>query len=230
MRQIGVRDAAKALGGFGRCGRELCCGAWLRDFTPVSIKMAKQQDLPLNPTEISGLCGRLLCCLSYENESYGEARRYLPRINSTIETPEGPGKVKQVHVLRNSVSALVIGPNDAKMMVEVPISEADRAALGERSGCAGCPQGEERRKMLLASSDNDTANVDREADEAPAELAAERSGGALPAKPGPPPRAKIRCHPMHRREPSPRSRARARPRARQGAAGGNRTAGGRRER
>ncbi len=138
MRQIGVRDEAKFLGGYGRCGRELCCACWLREFTPVSIKMAKQQDLPLNPLEISGVCGRLLCCLSYENDFYGETRRLLPKINSTMMTPEGPGKVKQVHVLRNSVTVQIQGPNDTKLMIEVPITEGVQAGSG---GCAGCPMG-----------------------------------------------------------------------------------------
>ncbi len=129
MRQIGVRDEAKNLGGCGRCGLALCCASWLREFTPVSIKMAKQQDLPLNPAEISGACGRLLCCLSYEDEYYGEARRQMPRINSTMMTPEGPGKVRQVHVLRNTVTVLVQGPNDTKMFIEVPVPEAARSLV-----------------------------------------------------------------------------------------------------
>jgi len=121
MRQVGVRDEAKFLGGLGRCGREFCCASWLREFTPVSIKMAKQQDLPLNTSEVSGVCGRLLCCLSYENDFYAEARRQMPRINSTLVTPEGPGKVKQVHVLRNSVTVKVDGPNDTTQYIEVPL-------------------------------------------------------------------------------------------------------------
>jgi cell fate regulator YaaT (PSP1 superfamily) len=155
MRQIGVRDEAKFLGGYGRCGRELCCASWLREFTPVSIKMAKQQDLPLNPLEISGVCGRLLCCLSYENDFYGEARRFLPKINSNMMTPEGPGKVKQVHVLRNSVSVQVQGPNDTKLMIEVPIPETDQGAGG---GCAGCPKnvvGEEQDLTAGTAGDED---------------------------------------------------------------------------
>lgn len=162
MRQIGVRDEAKFLGGYGRCGRELCCAGWLREFTPVSIKMAKQQDLPLNPTEISGCCGRLLCCLSYENDFYGDARRSLPRINSTWMTPEGPGKVRQVHVLRNSVTVLVQGPNEANMYIEVPISEAERQAAG---GCAHCPQagaGDEDRLQALPAAAGDEPEMNED--------------------------------------------------------------------
>jgi cell fate regulator YaaT (PSP1 superfamily) len=123
MRQVGVRDEAKFCGGFGRCGRELCCASWLREFTPVSIKMAKQQDLPLNAPEVSGVCGRLLCCLAYENDFYTEARKQMPRVNSTLMTPQGPGKVKQVHVLANSVTVQVTGPGDTRVMVDVPVLE-----------------------------------------------------------------------------------------------------------
>jgi cell fate regulator YaaT (PSP1 superfamily) len=123
MRQVGVRDEAKFCGGYGRCGRDLCCASWLREFAPVSIKMAKQQDLPLNASEVSGVCGRLLCCLAYENEFYTEARKQMPRINSTLMTPQGPGKVKQVHVLANSVTVQVDGPGDARIMVDVPVPE-----------------------------------------------------------------------------------------------------------
>lgn len=123
MRQVGVRDHAKFVGGIGKCGRELCCSSWLREFEPVSIKMAKQQDLPLNASEVSGVCGRLLCCLSYENDFYTEARKQMPRVNSILETPEGPGKVKQVHVLASSVTVQVEGPNQTRVMVEVPVPE-----------------------------------------------------------------------------------------------------------
>jgi cell fate regulator YaaT (PSP1 superfamily) len=123
MRQVGVRDAAKFIGGYGRCGRDLCCASWLREFTPVSIKMAKQQDLPLNTAEVSGVCGRLLCCLGYENEFYTEARKQMPRINSVLETPQGPGKVKQVHVLANTVTVQVEGPGDTRIILDVPVTE-----------------------------------------------------------------------------------------------------------
>ncbi len=123
MRQIGVRDEAKFLSGYARCGRELCCATWLREFTPVSIKMAKQQDLPLNSSEVSGVCGRLLCCLSYENEFYAEARKLMPKMNSVLETPEGTGKVKQIHVLRNSVTVKIEGLNDVVQYVEVPLDK-----------------------------------------------------------------------------------------------------------
>jgi cell fate regulator YaaT (PSP1 superfamily) len=103
LRQIGVRDEAKLMGGIGRCGLTLCCSTWLGEFSPVSIKMAKQQDLPLSPMEISGVCGRLLCCLAYENDHYAEIRERLPKPGKIIDTPHGRGKVVQVNVITETV-------------------------------------------------------------------------------------------------------------------------------
>jgi cell fate regulator YaaT (PSP1 superfamily) len=103
LRQIGVRDEAKLMGGIGRCGQPLCCTTWLTEFSPVSIKMAKQQDLPLSPMEISGVCGRLLCCLSYEDEYYMKVKEQLPKLGAMIDTPHGRGKVVQVDVVKESV-------------------------------------------------------------------------------------------------------------------------------
>ncbi|OIK16746.1 stage 0 sporulation protein [Bacillus sp. MUM 116] len=99
LRQIGVRDEAKMLGGIGPCGRMLCCSTFLGDFDPVSIKMAKDQNLSLNPTKISGLCGRLMCCLKYENDEYESAKEQLPDIGEMIVTPHGEGKVVGLNIL-----------------------------------------------------------------------------------------------------------------------------------
>jgi hypothetical protein len=171
MRQIGVRDEAKFLGGYGRCGLHLCCSAWLRDFTPVSIKMAKQQDLPLNPAEISGACGRLLCCLSYEDALYAEARHDMPRLNSVISTPEGPGKVKQVHVLRRTVTVQVDGPNDAISFIEVAIPEGGAQPLeGAGRRCENCPNGQpavEEDDDFAVKGEDDWGDLPLAADEAP---------------------------------------------------------------
>src|SRR5690606_10490212 len=93
LRQIGVRDEAKILGGIGPCGRPLCCSTWLGDFEPVSIKMAKDQNLSLNPTKISGLCGRLMCCLKYEHDNYESVKTELPKVGSHVMTTMGAGKV-----------------------------------------------------------------------------------------------------------------------------------------
>ncbi|MGJ3240890.1 MAG: PSP1 domain-containing protein [Anaerolineae bacterium] len=104
MRQIGPRDVAKLLGGYGACGAERCCSTFLTDFSPISIKMAKAQGISLNPSEITGMCGRLRCCLVYEYEQYVQARKKLPRRNKKIGTPFGEAKVIDVHPLSDSVT------------------------------------------------------------------------------------------------------------------------------
>jgi cell fate regulator YaaT (PSP1 superfamily) len=104
LRQVGVRDEAKLIGGVGRCGRRLCCISWLSDFTPVSIKMAKRQDLPLSPMEISGLCGRLFCCLRYENDYYAKTKKKLPRKGKKVNTPYGRGRVTGINILKETVN------------------------------------------------------------------------------------------------------------------------------
>lgn len=102
LRQIGVRDEAKILGGFGCCGQELCCCKWLNDFEPVSIKMAKEQGLSLNPGKISGMCGRLLCCLQYEQCCYEDASSRLPKVNDRVKTADGEGTVERLNVLKET--------------------------------------------------------------------------------------------------------------------------------
>ncbi|MDP9311282.1 MAG: hypothetical protein M3R24_10410 [Chloroflexota bacterium] len=104
LRQVGPRDEAKLLGGIGPCGRLLCCSTFLPDFARVSIKMAKDQDLPLNPSKISGVCGRLLCCLSYEHEQYLDIKAELPQRGDWVQTPEGPGEVIAVNVVKENVT------------------------------------------------------------------------------------------------------------------------------
>lgn len=104
LRQIGVRDEAKMMGGLGCCGRELCCSTWLSDFASVSIRMAKDQNLSLNPTKISGICGRLMCCLKYENEIYENAKEEFPEIGKRVVTPDGEGKVVGFNIFKKTVS------------------------------------------------------------------------------------------------------------------------------
>ena len=103
LRQIGVRDEAKMLGGIESCGRPLCCHSWLADFEPVSIKMAKVQNLSLSPTKISGICGRLMCCLKFENDVYTDLRRNMPEVGEQVKTPEGLGKVVDTTILEGKV-------------------------------------------------------------------------------------------------------------------------------
>jgi len=118
LRQIGVRDEARLVGGLGPCGRPLCCATWLTQFQPVSIRMAKLQNLPLSPNEISGLCGRLLCCLTYENDYYREVAGRFPRVGRTVDTPYGPAKVIKVSVLRESVTLLLEDGTTVEMTAE----------------------------------------------------------------------------------------------------------------
>jgi cell fate regulator YaaT (PSP1 superfamily) len=107
LRQIGVRDEAKMTGGLGPCGRTLCCSTFLGEFVPVSIKMAKEQNLSLNPTKISGICGRLMCCLNYEQGIYEEIRKKLPKVGSIVDTPYGEGEVISNSVIKESVKVKV---------------------------------------------------------------------------------------------------------------------------
>ena len=103
MRQIGIRDSSKLIGGLGPCGKELCCSRFLRNFNPVSIRMAKDQNLTLNPQKVSGTCGRLMCCLSYEQDMYQSIREFLPRVGRLVSTPDGKGRLREVMPLSNSV-------------------------------------------------------------------------------------------------------------------------------
>jgi cell fate regulator YaaT (PSP1 superfamily) len=119
LRQIGVRNKAKMIGAFGPCGRELCCSAFLTDFHSVSVKMAKEQNLSLNPAKISGACGRLMCCLKYEYNTYMELKKGMPKVGKRVLTPAGPGKVVRQDVLGQLVSVLL----DSEKETEFPVSE-----------------------------------------------------------------------------------------------------------
>ncbi len=103
LRQIGVRDEAKMIGGCGPCGKAFCCASWMSDFQPVSIKMAKTQNLSLNPAKISGICGRLMCCLKYENDVYVELRKGMPDGGERVQTPDGNGKVIDTNLLQGKI-------------------------------------------------------------------------------------------------------------------------------
>ena len=123
LRQIGVREETKILGGIGICGRVLCCNSFLSEFAPVSIKMAKEQNLSLNPTKISGVCGRLMCCLKNEQETYEYLNKQLPNIGDQVMTPEGiKGEVQSVNVLRQLVK-VIMDVNDEKEIREYKVEE-----------------------------------------------------------------------------------------------------------
>lgn len=129
LRQIGVRDEAKMLGGIGPCGRMLCCSTFLGDFDPVSIKMAKDQNLSLNPTKISGLCGRLMCCLKYENDEYETAKEQLPDLGETIVTPDGTGKVVGLNILERVMKVDIPGQERVLEYTLEEIQEAGAVSL-----------------------------------------------------------------------------------------------------
>lgn len=123
LRQIGVRDEAKMIGGLGPCGRPMCCSVHLGDFAPVSIKMAKEQNLSLNPTKISGICGRLMCCLNYEQNTYEDIRKRLPKVASIVQTEYGKGEVVSNSVVNESVKIKVKIEDGEDTIKEVSINE-----------------------------------------------------------------------------------------------------------
>lgn len=140
LRQIGVRDEAKMLGGLGSCGRPICCGAFLGDFQPVSIKMAKEQNLSLNPTKISGQCGRLMCCLKYEQDHYEAALKRLPRVGREGMTPDGPGTILDINVIREKVRVRVRGEGDSFDVREYPLEAVSKLQHAPEGGEQRQPQ------------------------------------------------------------------------------------------
>ncbi|MEZ4737446.1 MAG: stage 0 sporulation family protein [Caldilineaceae bacterium] len=155
MRQIGVRDEAKLLDGVGKCGRQLCCTSWLREFTPVSIRMAKNQQLPLNPEEISGVCGRLLCCLSYEDELYKEQNRKMPKLGAEVITPQGTGRVRHLHPLKETVTVLL----ESNAIAEFSVGELISSKSSSGGGCSTCGGCTVKRR---AGAEEDNAHVRRQ--------------------------------------------------------------------
>ena len=125
LRQIGVRDEAKMLGGLGPCGRPICCGTFLDQFQPVSIKMAKEQNLSLNPTKISGVCGRLMCCLKYEQEHYELTRKKMPKVGREVITPDGTGPVSDLNIVKETVFVRLMN-GDTSEIKEYPLEEITR--------------------------------------------------------------------------------------------------------
>lgn len=141
LRQIGVRDETKMSGGIGICGRSLCCSSFLGDFQPVSIKMAKEQNLSLNPIKISGICGRLMCCLKYEQECYVEIRGRLPIVGDIVITPDGKGEVLSVNVLREQVKVAVQKKDkdekEAMVYHSTELKIVKKKRCGSGGGCCG---------------------------------------------------------------------------------------------
>ena len=168
IRQVGPRDVARLMGGFGACGIERCCSTFLTDFSPVSIKMAKVQGISLNPAEITGMCGRLRCCLVYEYEQYVEARKHLPRRNKKIGTPFGEARVTDVHPLQDMVTVFVneeVGLKQVKRDDIIPLEELRALEKAAKEPCnkhgdepcdCGKPPGERRADTTgNGNTDND---------------------------------------------------------------------------
>ncbi len=185
VRQIGARDAAKFIGGIGSCGRELCCSTWLVDFRPVSIKMAKDQNLALNPEKVSGQCGRLLCCLTYEQDTYRDMRKGLPKIGKRVYTPLGDGRVKDVNVLRRRVRVQLLDGYEEFDAEQVSPMFGQKGELLQ-------PSFGEARNDVDDEDDSDT-------DEASGESAVSAEAEALQREPAPapPPAREARERPPH---------------------------------
>lgn len=132
LRQIGVRDETKMLGGLGPCGQPCCCNRFLGGFQPVSIKMAKEQGLSLNPTKISGLCGRLMCCLKYEQSNYEQAHKKMPPVGAEVKTADGVGKIQEVNVLKEKVKVTVAVGDDI-VMKEYPYQDVKVLKMPHRN-------------------------------------------------------------------------------------------------
>lgn len=156
LRQIGVRDEAKMLGGLGTCGRGLCCATFLGEFDPVSIKMAKEQNLSLNPTKISGICGRLMCCLKYENEAYEIERAMFPQEGTLVRTPVGEGKIVSINILKKT---LTVELKESKQLTDFPLS--DLLIIG-REEC--CREKKCKQKVGTSKKEDITELFDDDAD------------------------------------------------------------------
>ena len=128
LRQIDLRDETKLMGGVGCCGKTLCCSTFLRHFKPVSIKMAKEQNLALNPTKVSGVCGRLLCCLAYEIDTYNQIKKDLPKVGAKVKTPDGVGKVFRVDIFSTNIDVLL----DSGSLVKHPLDKITELSAGDQ--------------------------------------------------------------------------------------------------
>ena len=131
LRQIGVRDEAKMLGGIGPCGRELCCKTFLCDFDPISINLAKEQDLALNPNKISGICGRLMCCLKYEVQNYRNAKEEMPNIGQEVETDYGQGEVTDLNIVKRTLKVDVSDEQDEEEELEIKAKNVELATKND---------------------------------------------------------------------------------------------------
>ncbi len=182
LRQIGPRDEARLLGGIGPCGRPLCCTTFLPDYARVSIKMAKDQDLPLNPSKISGVCGRLLCCLSYEHQQYLGMKAEMPGKGTWVQTPDGPGDVISVNVLRSTVTVRLASSG---MQEEYTTAQVQQATAGVQAVARGRTNaGVTPAAQFAPIDDSDERELLQLLDDEPEELQSFAVGaGYTPASP-----------------------------------------------
>jgi cell fate regulator YaaT (PSP1 superfamily) len=161
MRLVGPRDVAKIMGGYGACGAPRCCSTFLTEFSPISIRMAKDQGVSLSPQEITGMCGRLRCCLVYEYEQYVEAKKTLPKIGKMVDTPLGQGKVKDVRVLRDSVMVEIEGEWHEVFREQLePLEELQALQDKAEAGCGrheggGCTCGAHQPASIIADEEDE---------------------------------------------------------------------------
>jgi cell fate regulator YaaT (PSP1 superfamily) len=135
LHQVGARDQAKMIGGVGPCGLTLCCASFLNEFAPISMKMAKDQSLFLNPVKFSGVCGKLMCCLRYEHETYVDAKKRLPQIGEIVMSPKGQGKVIDLNLLKETAMVQLL---ESKAELEFPAAELRIEKIGKCTDCRGC--------------------------------------------------------------------------------------------
>jgi len=176
LRQIGVRDEAKMLGGLGICGKAFCCNQFLDDFQPVSIKMAKTQNLSLNPTKISGTCGRLMCCLKYEQDAYEELVKNAPKTDSYVETPDGKGTITEINLLRQKAKVRLETPSGDLSVSYYPLSEIEFIKTGKQRRAEVIAEAKEREARGEKPSFNLRRNVNEKSTPRP-------TGAANPDRP-----------------------------------------------
>lgn len=156
LRQIGIRDECKMKGGFGPCGRVCCCNAYMNDFERVSIKMAKTQGLSLNPVKISGLCGRLMCCLKFEDDYYSQTSKFMPKVNSELNTPFGRGKVTEIDMLRQLVTARITKSDEETELRTFTLEELGiTPTYCNNCGAVAEEEGDEEEDILTEHLDED---------------------------------------------------------------------------
>ena len=187
LRQIGVRDEAKMLGGLGPCGRPVCCGAFLGDFQPVSIKMAKEQNLSLNPTKISGVCGRLMCCLKYEQDNYEQTRKRMPKVGKEVVTPDGNGVVWDLNIIKETVRVR-IQKGDNSELKDYPLEQVSRVGAPTPQPKAEGEKAAEEQPAQNPENTSEDAGAEQRTDapaETPKEERAESQGTKQAEQPRP---------------------------------------------